>query len=59
MLRGAELPSPDIRSGMALLIAAMCAKGKSTIHNVEVIERGYEHLEKKLTSLGAKIITMK
>lgn len=59
ILRGAELPSPDIRSGMALLIAAMCAKGKSTIHNVEVIERGYEHLEKKLISLGAKITSMK
>ncbi|MEI6054704.1 MAG: UDP-N-acetylglucosamine 1-carboxyvinyltransferase [Lentisphaerota bacterium] len=59
LLRGAELPSPDIRSGMALLIAAMCAKGKSTIHNVEVIERGYEHLEKKLISLGAKIIAIK
>lgn len=59
LLRGAELPSPDIRSGMALLIAAMCAKGKSTIHNVEVIERGYEHLETKLLSIGAKIITIK
>ncbi|HBM17079.1 MAG TPA: UDP-N-acetylglucosamine 1-carboxyvinyltransferase [Lentisphaeria bacterium] len=55
LLRASELPSPDIRSGMALLIAAMCAKGKSTIHNVEMIQRGYENLEAKLTSLGSKI----
>ena len=59
LLRGADLPSPDIRSGMALLIAALCAKGKSTISNVEIIERGYENLENKLLSLGAKIITAK
>lgn len=59
LLRNTDLSSPDIRSGMALLIAALCAKGKSTIHNIEVIERGYENLENKLLSLGGKVTIVK
>ena len=55
LLSGTDLSSPDIRSGMALLIAALCAKGKSSIHNAEMIERGYENLENKILSLGGKI----
>ena len=54
-LRGTTLTSPDIRAGMALVIAALCAEGKSTIHNVIQIERGYENLPAKLRSLGAHI----
>lgn len=49
------ISSPDIRAGMALLIAALCAKGTSTIHNIRQIDRGYERIEEKLKSLGAKI----
>lgn len=55
-LRGATLRSPDIRAGMALLIAALCARGRpSLIQNAEVIDRGYENLVPKLRSLGADI----
>jgi len=54
-LRGAELVSPDVRAGMAMVIAALCAEGKSVIQNVYQIERGYELLAEKLKSLGAKI----
>ncbi len=54
-LYGSELQSPDIRAGMALIIAALCAKGKSIIYNIRQIDRGYENLEKKLQQLGAKI----
>ncbi|MQY76373.1 MAG: UDP-N-acetylglucosamine 1-carboxyvinyltransferase [Spirochaeta sp.] len=54
-LRGAELVSPDVRAGMALVIAALCAEGRSEIHNVYQIERGYENLVHKLGSLGANI----
>ncbi|OGV52971.1 MAG: UDP-N-acetylglucosamine 1-carboxyvinyltransferase [Lentisphaerae bacterium GWF2_52_8] len=54
-LRGQELASPDIRAGMALLIAALCARGRSVINNAEIIARGYENLEAKLSFLGAKI----
>ncbi len=54
-LRGAELVSPDVRAGMAMVIAALCAEGKSVIQNVYQIERGYESLAEKLNSLGAKI----
>ncbi len=54
-LRGVTLVSPDIRAGMAMVIAAMCAKGKSTIQNAEMIKRGYEGLENKIASLGGKI----
>jgi UDP-N-acetylglucosamine 1-carboxyvinyltransferase len=54
-LTGAELHGPDVRAGMALLIAAMTATGKSTIRNVYQIERGYENLAARLSSLGGKI----
>lgn len=54
-LKGCELSSPDIRAGMALLIAALCAEGKSVIHNVIQIERGYENLVGRLKKLGARI----
>ncbi len=54
-LRGAELVSPDVRAGMALVIAALCAEGRSEIHNVYQIERGYENLVDRLASLGANI----
>ena len=54
-LRGESLVSPDIRAGMALVIAALCAEGESTIHNVGQIDRGYERLEIRLRALGAAI----
>ncbi|MDL1912993.1 MAG: UDP-N-acetylglucosamine 1-carboxyvinyltransferase [Bergeyella sp.] len=54
-LRGATLTSPDIRAGNALLIAALSAEGKSIIHNIEQIDRGYENIDKRLRSLGAEI----
>jgi len=54
-LRAAELRSPDIRAGMALLAAALCAEGRSTINNVEQIDRGFQDLDKRLRALGAKI----
>ena len=54
-LRAAEVRSPDIRAGMALLAAALCAKGKSVINNIEQIDRGYEALDERLRKLGAKI----
>ncbi|MDR2633008.1 MAG: UDP-N-acetylglucosamine 1-carboxyvinyltransferase [Treponema sp.] len=54
-LSGAELHSPDVRAGMAMLIAAMCAQGKSIIRNVYQIERGYEQLVSRLSSLGGSI----
>ena len=54
-LHGSDLISPDVRAGMAMLIAAMCAEGKSVIRNVYQIERGYEHLTERLASLGARI----
>lgn len=50
-----ELVSPDIRAGMALLIAALCAEGKSTIHNIQQIDRGYERIDERLRGLGARI----
>jgi UDP-N-acetylglucosamine 1-carboxyvinyltransferase len=52
-LGGSELVSPDVRAGMAMLIAAMCAQGKSCIQNIYQIERGYENLTQRLQSLGA------
>ena len=55
LLRSHTLSSPDIRAGMALIIAALCAKGTSHIQNAFVIDRGYENMEGKLQSLGAKI----
>lgn len=54
-LRGARLVSPDIRAGMALVIAALCASGESTIHNIGQIDRGYERLDDRLGHLGAVI----
>ncbi|MCP4521622.1 MAG: UDP-N-acetylglucosamine 1-carboxyvinyltransferase [Cytophagales bacterium] len=54
-LRGITMTSPDIRAGVSLLIAALSAKGKSTIHNVEQIDRGYQHIESRLNALGADI----
>jgi UDP-N-acetylglucosamine 1-carboxyvinyltransferase len=54
-LSGAELVSPDVRAGMAMLIAAFCAQGRSTIQNVYQIERGYENLTQRLQALGARI----
>ena len=54
-LRGATLDSPDIRAGMALLIAALCAEGRSIINNVGQIERGYEKIDARLRMLGANV----
>jgi UDP-N-acetylglucosamine 1-carboxyvinyltransferase len=54
-LHGERLTSPDIRAGMALLIAALCAEGRSTIHNVDQIDRGYEAIDDRLRALGAQI----
>ena len=54
-LRGSRMSSPDIRAGIALLIAAMSADGTSTISNIEQIDRGYEHIEERLRALGACI----
>jgi UDP-N-acetylglucosamine 1-carboxyvinyltransferase len=54
-LRGAKMSSPDIRAGMALLIAALSAKGTSEIQNIEQIDRGYQNIEARLQSIGAKI----
>ena len=54
-LRGATVESPDIRAGMAMLIAALCAKGTSTINNVGQIDRGYERIDERLNALGANI----
>jgi len=54
-LRGISMTSPDIRAGVALLIAAMSAKGNSTIHNIHQIDRGYENIDGRLNALGADI----
>ena len=54
-LRGGRMSSPDIRAGIALLIAAMSAEGVSRISNIEQIDRGYENIEARLTALGASI----
>ncbi len=54
-LRGDSLTSPDVRAGMALVLAALCAEGTSIIKNVYQIERGYEHLAERLQALGARI----
>ncbi|RME96147.1 MAG: UDP-N-acetylglucosamine 1-carboxyvinyltransferase [Bacteroidetes bacterium] len=55
-LRGIEMTSPDIRAGVALLIAAMSAKGTSRIHNIQQIDRGYERIDERLRALGAQIV---
>ena len=54
-LRGITMSSPDIRAGVALLIAALSAEGKSTIQNIEQIDRGYQHIDERLRQLGAQI----
>ena len=54
-LRGIEMTSPDIRAGVALLIAALSANGKSIIHNIHQIDRGYERIDERLRALGADI----
>ena len=48
--------SPDIRAGIAMLIAAMSARGTSSIHNIDQIDRGYENIDKRLNELGAHIM---
>ena len=54
-LRGERLESPDIRAGMAMLIAALCANGRSEIGNIRQIDRGYERIDERLRELGARI----
>ena len=54
-LRGIQMTSPDIRAGVALLIAALAAEGKSKIFNIEQIDRGYQDIDKRLNALGAQI----
>jgi UDP-N-acetylglucosamine 1-carboxyvinyltransferase len=58
-LHGEEMVSPDIRAGVALLIAALCAEGTSVIRNVGQIDRGYERIEERLRALGAQIERIK
>lgn len=55
LLKGIQMTSPDIRAGVALLIAALSAKGKSVIHNIEQIDRGYQRIDERLNVLGANI----
>lgn len=55
-LKGISMTSPDIRAGVALLIAALSAQGKSTIHNIEQIDRGYQNIDQRLRNLGAEIV---
>jgi len=54
-LRGIEMVSPDIRAGVSLLIAGLSAQGKSVIHNIEQIDRGYQYIDTRLQQIGAKI----
>lgn len=58
-LRGKEMESPDLRAGLAFVLAALCAKGESIIHGVYKIDRGYEKIEKRLQKLGADIERIK
>ena len=55
-LKATTMTSPDIRAGISLLIAALSAKGTSTIHNIEQIDRGYENIDDRLRAIGAKIV---
>ncbi|OIO99213.1 MAG: UDP-N-acetylglucosamine 1-carboxyvinyltransferase [Bacteroidetes bacterium CG2_30_32_10] len=55
-LRGIEMTSPDIRAGVSLLIAALSAEGKSLIHNIEQIDRGYQNIDTRLNKIGASIV---
>lgn len=57
-MRATTMTSPDIRAGIALLIAAMCADGKSIIHNIDQIDRGYQNIDVRLNQLGANILRM-
>lgn len=57
-MRATTMTSPDIRAGIALLIAAMCADGKSTIHNIDQIDRGYQNIDVRLNQLGANIMRL-
>lgn len=57
-LKGISMSSPDIRAGVALLIAALSAEGKSIIQNIEQIDRGYQNIDERLISLGAEIVRM-
>lgn len=57
-MRATTMTSPDIRAGIALLIAAMCAEGKSIIHNIDQIDRGYQNIDVRLNQLGANIMRM-
>jgi UDP-N-acetylglucosamine 1-carboxyvinyltransferase len=54
-LKGIVMSSPDIRAGVALLIAALSADGKSVIHNIEQIDRGYQNIDQRLNAIGADI----
>ena len=54
-LRGGRVDSPDVRAGMALLIAGLASKGETHIYNIHQIDRGYERIEEKLSKLGASI----
>ena len=54
-LRGIKMTSPDIRAGVALLIAALSAEGKSLIQNIDQIDRGYQYIDQRLQALGADI----
>ncbi|MDW8332795.1 MAG: UDP-N-acetylglucosamine 1-carboxyvinyltransferase [Bacteroidia bacterium] len=58
-LRGISMTSPDIRAGVALLIAALAAEGKSVIYNIEQIDRGYERIDERLNAVGADIVRQK
>ena len=58
-LHASEISSPDIRAGMALLLAALCEKGDIVIHNVHQIDRGYERIDERLNALGARIVREK
>jgi UDP-N-acetylglucosamine 1-carboxyvinyltransferase len=49
------VPSPDIRAGMAMVLAALCARGTSTIHNFQQVDRGYADIDEKLRALGVSI----
>jgi UDP-N-acetylglucosamine 1-carboxyvinyltransferase len=57
-LRGGRLESPDVRAGMALLIAGLSAEGETTIYNIHQIDRGYERVDEKLRRLGAEIVRL-
>ena len=55
-LKGITMSSPDIRAGVAMLIAAMSENGTSTIKNIEQIDRGYQYIDKRLNEIGAEIV---